>query len=373
MLRAEAVIDLGAVRANVGELCRRADGAAVMAVVKADGYGHGAVPCARAALEAGAQWLGVALVEEALSLRAAGLEAPTLVLLPPLDRVDEAIAADVELAVHSPGDLDRVIVATAQVGRRARIQLKVDTGLGRGGQPATEWRALVDAALAARDHVEVTGIWSHLACSDTPSHPSVGAQHAAFLDAVDIARSAGLTPDLLHLANSGGLLGVPDARLDLVRTGISIYGLSPGPAHGTARELGLRPAMTLRASVALVKRLPGGHGIGYGQRYVTAAETSTAVLPLGYADGIPRAATGLAPLWLGGERRTIAGTVSMDQIVVDLGGDVVGVGDEALLFGPGDAGEPTADDWAAALGTIGYEIVTRLGPRVPRRYVGGTA
>ena len=370
MLRAEAVVDLDAVRANVAELARRAGSAAVMAVVKADGYGHGAVPCARAALEAGAQWLGVALVEEALALRAAGLTAPLLVLLPPLDLLDEVIAADVELAVHSPGDLDRVVAASERVGRRTRIQLKVDTGLGRGGQPATEWRALVDAALAARDHVEVSGVWSHLACSDTPTHPSVGAQHSAFLDAVDVAKSAGLQPDLLHLSNSGGLLGVPEARFDLVRPGIATYGLSPGPAHGTAHELGLRPAMTLRASVALVKQLPAGHGIGYGHRYMTTADTSTAVLPLGYADGIPRAATGLVPLWLGGKRRTIAGTVSMDQVVVDLGDDAVEVGDEALLFGPGDAGEPTADEWAAALGTIGYEIVTRLGPRVPRRYIG---
>lgn len=370
MLRAEAVVDLDAVRSNVAELRRRAGSAALMAVVKADGYGHGALPCARAALQAGAEWLGVALVEEALALRSAGITAPLLVLLPPLDRVDEAVAADVELAVHSLGDLDRVVAASQRVGRRTRIQLKVDSGLGRGGQPATEWRALVEAALGARDHVEVSGIWSHLACSDTPSHPSLGAQHATFLDAVDVAKAAGLTPGLLHLSNSGGLLGVPEARFDLVRPGIAVYGLSPGPAHGTARELGLRPAMTLRASVALVKRLPAGHGIGYGHRYTTTRQTSTAVLPLGYADGIPRGATEVVTLWLGGRRRTIAGTVSMDQVVVDLGADVVQVGDEALLFGPGDSGEPTADDWAAALGTIGYEIVTRLGPRVPRRYVG---
>jgi alanine racemase len=294
-----------------------------------------------------------------------------LVLLPPLDRVGEAVSAGVDLAVHSLGDLERVLAAVEDVNVPARIQLKVDSGLGRGGQPAHDWHELVDAAAgaAASDRVAVTGIWSHLACSDRPQHPSIGAQHSAFLDALDIAKRAGLTPDVVHLANSGGLLGVPETHFDLVRPGIATYGLSPGPEHGTARELGLRPAMTLRASVALVKRLPAKHGIGYGHRYTTATETTTAVIPVGYADGIPRAATGLAPLWLAGARRTIAGTVSMDQVVVDVGDDEVAVGDEALLFGPGDAGEPTADDWAAAIGTIGYEIVTRIGPRVPRRHL----
>ena len=368
MLRAEATVDLDAVRSNVAELRRRAGAAAVMAVVKADGYGHGAVPVARAALSAGASWLGVALVEEALELRAAGLGAPVLVLLPPLDRLDEAVAADVELTVHSEGDLARVAQAARAAGRPARIQLKVDSGLGRGGQPARDWHLLVAAAVRS-DEVSVSGVWSHLACSDRPQHPSIGAQHSAFLDAVAIAKSAGLTPEVLHLSNSGGLLGVPEAHFDLVRPGIATYGLSPGPAHGTPRELGLRPAMTLRAVVALVKRMPAGHGIGYGHRYTTSDETTTVVIPVGYADGVPRAATGVAPLWVAGRRRTIAGTVSMDQVVVDVGSDPVAVGDEVLLFGPGDDGEPTADDWAAAMGTIGYEIVTRIGPRVPRRHV----
>jgi alanine racemase len=239
--------------------------------------------------------------------------------------------------------------------------------------PAQDWRGMIAAALAATDHVHVSGVWSHLACSDRPGHPSIGAQHSTFVDAVAIARSSGLHPDVVHLANSGGLLGVPEARFDLVRPGIATYGLSPGVGHGTARELGLRPAMTLRGSVALVKRLPARHGVGYGHRYTTAQDTHTAVIPLGYADGIPRAATGVAPLWLGGKRRTIAGTVSMDQVVVDLGADEAEVGDEVLLFGPGDQGEPTADDWAAAIGTIGYEIVTRIGPRVPRRHLNGEA
>ena len=368
MLRAEAIVDLDAVRSNISELRRRAGSADVMAVVKADGYGHGALPVARAALSAGASWLGVALVAEALELRTAGVDAPLLVLLPPIERMDEAVAADVELAVHSLHDLAAVAAAAAAVGRIARVQLKVDSGLGRGGQPAQGWPELVEAA-AHEEAVEVTGIWSHLACSDRPGDPTIAAQHAAFLDAVDVAKRAGVQPALLHLANSGGLLGAPQTHFDLVRPGIATYGLSPGPAHGTARELGLRPAMTLRAGVAVVKQLPADHGVGYGHRYRTTADTTTAVIPVGYADGIPRAATGRATLLLGGKRRTIAGTVSMDQVVVDLGADQVSVGDEALLFGPGDDGEPTADDWGAALDTIGYEIVTRLGSRVPRRYV----
>jgi alanine racemase len=368
--RAEATVDLDAVRANITELRRRAGSAQVMAIVKADGYGHGAVQSARAALSAGASWLGVALVEEALALRAAGISEPLLVLLPPMEQVAAALTAGVDLTVHSVGDLQRVAAAAAETGLRARIQLKVDSGLGRGGQPAREWSSLLDATTAAADQVQVVGVWSHLACSDRPAHPSIASQLTTFRDALDVAKAAGLSPEVVHLSNSGGLLGVPDARFDLVRPGIATYGLSPGPEHGTARELGLRPAMTLRAAVALVKRLPAGHGIGYGHRYTTTTETSTAVIPLGYADGIPRAATGVAPLWLAGRRRTIAGTVSMDQVVVDIGEDDVSVGDEALLFGPGDQGEPTADDWGSALGTIGYEIVTRIGPRVPRRYLG---
>ncbi|HST64727.1 MAG TPA: alanine racemase [Mycobacteriales bacterium] len=368
MVRSEAVVDLDAIRANVG-LLRSRTAAAVMAVVKADGYGHGLVPAARAALAGGAEWLGVAFLEEALALRRAGLLAPVLCwLATPGEDLAAAVAADVDLSASAPWALAELAEAARDTGRPARVHLKIDTGLSRGGAPSADWPELVTAAAkaAAAGEVEVAGIWSHFAYADAPGHPTIARQVAEFRDAVEVARRLGVDPPLRHLANSAATLTLPDAHFDLVRPGIAVYGLTPVPPEG----FGLRPAMTLRSTVALAKRVPAGSGVSYGHVYVTETETGLALVPLGYADGVPRNATSVGPLLLGGRRRTISGRVCMDQFVVDTGDDAVAAGDEVVLFGPGDRGEPTAQDWAAATGTISYEIVTRLGARVPRAYTG---
>ncbi|HVB26984.1 MAG TPA: alanine racemase [Mycobacteriales bacterium] len=373
MDRCACRVDLDAIRANVGELRRRASSAAVMAVVKADGYGHGLVPAARAAVAGGASWLGVALVDEALALRAAGLRVPILAwLIGPGADVAAAARGGVDVGVSSRRGLAEAVAAAALVETPVRVQLKVDTGLGRGGAPAADWADLVEAAAKAESDglVAVSGVWSHLAQADVPDHPSVTAQLAEFRRALDVAAGAGLDPQVRHLANSAATLTRPDLHFDLVRPGIAVYGVSPGPLVGSSAELGLRPAMTLTARVAHTKRVPAGHGVSYGHRYRTARASTLALVPVGYGDGIPRSATNAAEVWLGGARRRISGTVCMDQFVVDMGDDPVADGDEVVLFGPGDAGEPTAHEWGLACGTIGYEIVTRIGPRVPRVYVG---
>ncbi|MFH7337938.1 alanine racemase [Streptomyces hygroscopicus] len=372
-LRARAEIDLGALRANVRTLRARVGDAAVMAVVKADGYGHGALPCARAAVEAGATWLGTATPEEALALRAAGLTQRVLCWLwVPGGPWRQAIEADIDVSVSGMWALDEVTAAARAAGRPARVQLKADTGLGRNGcQPGADWAELVAAALRAEGDglVRVTGLWSHFACADEPGHPSITAQLTRFREMVAYAEEQGVRPEVRHIANSPATLTLPETHFDLVRPGIAMYGLSPSPELGTPADFGLRPVMTLSASLALVKHVPGGHGVSYGHHYVTPGATTLGLVPLGYGDGIPRHASGAGPVLVDGKWRTAAGRVAMDQFVVDLSGDEPPVGAEAVLFGPGDRGEPTAEDWAAACGTIAYEIVTRIGTRVPRVYV----
>ncbi|WP_420310953.1 alanine racemase [Streptomyces sp. YS-B37] len=379
-LRARAEIDLGALRANVRALRALAPGAALMAVVKSDAYGHGALACARAAVEAGAAWLGTATPEEALDLRArAGLPDGTRImcwLWTPGGPWREAVEADLDVSLSGMWALREVTAAARAVGRPARVQLKADTGLGRNGcQPGADWTELVGAALRAEAEglVRVTGLWSHLACADEPGHPSIDAQLALFREMVTYAETQGVRPEVRHIANSPATLTRPDAHFDLVRTGIAVYGISPSPEVGSPADFGLRPVMTLKASLALVKQVQGGHGVSYGHHYITPGTTTLGLVPVGYADGIPRHASGTGPVLVGGKWRTVAGRVAMDQFVVDLGGDEPEAGDEAILFGPGDLGEPTAEDWAQAAGTIAYEIVTRIGTRVPRVYVNEAA
>jgi alanine racemase len=376
--RARAEIDLAALRANVRSLRDRAPGAAFMAVVKADAYGHGMIPCARAAQEAGAAWIGTATPEEALAVRAAGIEGRVMCWLwTPGGPWREGIEADLDMSVSGMWALDEVVAAARVVGRAARIQLKADTGLGRNGCLPGDWPELVRSAVAAEREglVVVTGLWSHFACADEPGHPSIAAQLERFREMVSFAEGAGVRPEVRHIANSPGTLTLPETHFDLVRPGIAMYGISPSPEIGTPEDFGLRPVMTLSASLALVKHAPGGLGVSYGHHYVTPGETTLGLVPLGYGDGIPRHASGTGPVLIGGKLRTVAGRVAMDQFVVDLGGDEPAAGDEAVLFGPGDRGEPTAEDWAQAAGTIAYEIVTRIGARVPRVYVddGGAA
>lgn len=368
-LRARAEIDLAALRANVRALRARASGAQLMAVVKSDGYGHGAVPCARAALDAGATWLGTATPHEALALRAAGIGGRLMCWLwTPGGPWREAVEADIDVGVSALWALREAVAAATLAGIPARIHLKADTGLGRSGCQPADWPELVSAARTAEaaGTVRIVGLWSHLACADEPGHPSIAAQLDVFRDMTEYAQKAGVEPEVRHIANSAATLTVPESHFDLVRTGIAVYGISPGPELGTPADFGLRPVMTLAASVALVKQVPAGHGVGYGHRYTTPAETTLALVPVGYADGVPRHASGRGPVLIDGRLRTVAGGIAMDQFVVDLEGDTPEAGAEALLFGPGDRGEPSAQDWAVAADTIAYEIVTRVGTRVPR-------
>ncbi|WP_104523756.1 alanine racemase [Blastococcus atacamensis] len=367
---AEVVVDLDAIAANTAVLRERV-GRPLMAVVKADGYGHGLVPAARAALAGGADQLGVAVLAEGLALRDAGITAPVLAWLngPGADYA-AALSADLEVSVNAVWGLTAVVAAARATGRTARLHLFVDTGLSREGATMAEWPALVAAAARAQTDgdVVVVGLWSHMAYADAPTHPTIGAQVAVFEEAVAIARAAGLTDARRHLANSAATVALPDTWFDMVRPGIAVYGLDP--MGGDAAAHGLRPAMTVRARVALTKRVPAGAGVSYGHTYTTAGETTLALVPVGYADGVPRAGGNSAPVLAAGAQRTIAGRVCMDQFVVDVGDAAVAPGDEVVLWGPGDGGEPTAQQWADAVGTIHYELVTRIGGRFARRYVG---
>lgn len=369
----ELIVDLDAIAANTAMLAERSGNAGLMAVVKADAYGHGLVPAARAAVSGGAQWLGVALLDEALALRDGGIEDPVLAwLVGPGESWTDALTRGIDLSVSDVWLLAEIAAAAQQAGRVARVHLKVDSGLGRSGSPVGAWPALVEAARKAEldGFIVVIGVWSHLAYADAPGHPTIDRQVTTFREAVRLAEHAGLEPEFRHLANSAATLTRPDTHFDLTRPGLAVYGLSP-LRDAPAASLGLKPAMALQARLTLVKRVPAGQGVSYMHRYVTNRETTLGLVPLGYADGVPRDATNVGPIQVGGRRRTIAGVVCMDQFVVDLGDDPVAAGDVVSLFGSGRYGEPTAQDWADATGTISYEIVARMGPRVRRRYVGG--
>jgi len=376
MRRAMAEVNLAAIGSNVMRVKAAAPDARLLAVVKADGYGHGMIPAARVARATGADYLGVALPSEAIEVRESGDGGPLLCwLYTPDDDLTECVARDVELSVASPDTLEQVCEAGRHTRRRARIHLKVDTGLGRNGATIADWSRLIAAALARQDDglVEIVGIWSHLACSDQPDSPVTARQVGVFRDALAQAEEGGLVPELRHLANSGGIFAHPDTHFDMVRCGIAIYGLTPGPAIGSSAALGLIPAMTVGTELALVKRVPGGQGVSYGHRYRTRRATRLALVPVGYADGVPRSGSSRIPVQINGQRFTVSGIIAMDQMVIDIGDTPAKPGDEVLLFGSGRHGEPTADDWAIACGTINYEIVTRIGPRIPRRHLGWAA
>jgi alanine racemase len=366
----EALIDLAAVRDNVVALREHVGGPQVMAVIKADGYGHGMIPAAAAALAGGADWLGVVHVHEALALRRAGISAPVLCLLGvPGAAHEDAVREDVDLSVATTAMIDQIASAAVRAGRPARLHLKADTGMSRGGATPTDWPGVVDAALAAEaaGHVRIIGLYSHLACADMPGHPSIVAQQEAFGTAVSIAEKAGVRPEVRHLANTPATLTLPDTWFDLVRPGGAVFGLSTLP--GGAPDW-LRPAMTVRAPLVQVKQVPDGTGVSYGLRYVTRGDSTLGLVPLGYAEGVPRSAFGVVEVAARGQRWLISGTVCMNQFVVDFGAEPAATGDDVVLFGPGDSGEPTAQEWADALGTLSYEIVTRFGGRLPRTYSG---
>lgn len=368
-MRAEAVIDLGAIAENL-RVVQQAVSTEVMAVVKADAYGHGIVPVSRLMRVAGASWLGVALPAEARALRESGDRGPLLAWLwsPGDEHLVSCIATRVDLSVSSAWALTEVEQAARRAGVPAHVHLKVDTGLSRNGASQGQWADLFDRARAAqeRGRIQVVGLWSHLACADEPGHPSIDRQRKAFEQAYEQVTTAGVDVRWRHLANSAAALTRPDLHYDLVRVGIAAYGVSPFPLR-PASALGLKPAMTLRARIALVKEIPAGATVSYGGTWSPARATRIALVPVGYADGIPRIAGNRAEVSIKGMRFPMVGRVAMDQFVVEIGESEVEAGDEVVIIGEGG---PSADELAVATDTIGYEIVTRIGPRIPRRYQG---
>ncbi len=359
-------------RHNVRHFVRLTSPARVMAIVKADAYGHGAEQVARAALEAGATWLGVAHISEALALRSAGISAPILAWLHTVDTpFAEAVAANVDLGL-SGWELESVVAAARELQIPARVHLKIDTGLGRNGCPEDKWEAFVGRALAYQEEglLRVVGIFSHFSVADEPERPETDLQLEKFRTAVAVAEDAGVDHEVRHIANTPAALSRPDSHFDMVRVGLGMYGLSPFPEQ-SPDELGLRPAMTLKTTIANCKEVPAGQGVSYGLRYTTQEPTTLALVPLGYADGVPRVGTG-GPVWVDGNVYPVVGRIAMDQMVIDLkatgiagtGKDLVGR--EAVLFG--GVGMPSVDEWAEACGSINYEIITRISSRVQRKY-----
>ena len=361
--RAEAIVDLDRITENVKHLKALA-GVDLMAVVKADAYGHGLIPVARAALAGGATSLGVALLEEAVTLREAGITAPILAwLVAPGSDYKLAVDNNIELAASS-------IIALEEIGAvksstRARVHLEVDTGMTRGGF-LSEWGKL-DAHHVS--NIDIVGIFSHFARADEPEQEQNDLQRARFKEMVATLESFGFTNIVRHLSNSAATLKDEASRFNMVRTGIAIYGLTPDVnTLGTSASLGLKAAMSLRAKMHLVKDVPANSPVGYGATAVTNRDTKLGIVAMGYADGIPRSARG-AGIFVHGKRAPIIGRVSMDQFVVDLGPESQAVSGEWVeVFGDGIAGGYTAEEWGSASGSINYEIVTRIGPRVPRIY-----
>jgi alanine racemase len=352
-------VDLSAVAANTALIAARTTGE-LMAVVKADGFGHGAVDVARTALGHGASSLGVTSLSEAWPLREAGLEAPILSWLNPVD-ADFATAVVLRIDLAVPG-LEHLAAVAAAPGR-ARVHLHLDTGMARDGAAPADWPRLCRAARLAerRGLVEVVGVMGHLGCADDPVDTCNARGRTRFAWGLEVARSCGLRPTHRHLAATASTLTDPLSHHTLSRVGAGLVGIDPS---GTTE---LRSASTLSAPLVSVRRVRAGTQVGYGHTYVTEATTHLGLVPLGYADGLPRAASGRASLWLAGRRVPVVGRISMDQLVVDLGTTGAEVGDPATVFGPGDVGEPTVAEWAAWSDTLPHEIVTGIGSRVPRR------
>jgi alanine racemase len=351
-------IDLSAVAANTLRFATVADGD-LMAVVKADGFGHGAADVIRTTLANGATWLGATSLAEAVAAREAAADVPILSWLNPAAcDIEAAHRHRIDLAVPSVQHLDAIVDA----GRRIRVHLQLDTGMARDGASPDEWQVLVTAARQAQaaGRVEVVGIMGHLAMADLPDHPTNMTGLMELLRAVEIAEHAGLRPSVRHVAATAATLTAPTTHLDMVRIGAGLVGIDPS---GSTR---LRSALRLTAPVVQVRRVPAGTGVGYGHTYVTDRPTTLALLPVGYADGVPRAASGRAAVLVAGRRRPVAGMISMDQAVVDLGDEPVALGTRAVVFGPGDEGEPTVEDWAGWAATVPHEIVTGIGARVRR-------
>lgn len=369
----QAVVDLDAIAHNVRLLRDLAGTAQVMVVVKADGYGHGATQVSRVALAAGATELGVATVAEALALRGDGITAPVLAWLhPPGTDFAPALAADVQIAVSSVRQLDDLLDAVAQTGRSASVTVKVDTGLSRNGVGRDDYPAMIAAVKRAQADgaISVRGLMSHLVHGDRPDDPLNGVQAQRLTEMRTYAAEQGVQFEITHLSNSPAAMTRPDLGMDLVRVGIAVYGQTPIPERG---NMGLRPAMTLKCPVTLVRSLRAGDGVSYGHTWVADRDTTVALLPVGYADGVFRPLSNRIDVMINGRRCRNVGRICMDQFVVDLGPEGrAAEGDDAILFGPGIHGEPTAQEWADLLGTINYEVVTSPRGRFVRTYTGST-
>ena len=375
-MRAEAIVDLSAIKHNV-EVLKETAGTKLLAVVKADAYGHGLIPIAERAVKAGASWVGTALLEEAIKVREGGIKVPIISWLTPIhDDFEAALQNQIDLAIPSIEHLTAVIKAAEKTEIKPRLHLEVDTGMTRGGALG-EWKALLHATsdLLKSNRVSVIGIWSHFARADEPGHKFNDEQIRNFEERVAEAAGYGIKPELLHLSNSAATLSNESAHYDLVRMGIAMYGLSPDVKNmGDSAKLNLHPVMSLRSQIHLVKDVPAGVQVGYGGTAITKEATKVGVITMGYADGVPRNANSIAGVLVGNKKAPILGRVSMDQFVVDLGNNSIArAGDWAYLIGSsvGDGGADgyTADAWGQASGTINYEIVTRIGPRVPRIYI----
>lgn len=365
----EIIIDLDAIAKNLQTMRAKTNGALALAVVKADAYGHGMIPVAQKLEAAGADYLGVADVNEALELRAAGIDLPILAWLHAADEdFVRSIDAGIELGIANIDHLQRIAKAAQQLRRVARVHLKVDTGLGRNGASATEWPNVLKKAheLVAEGFIQVVAIFSHLSCTSEDDDLN---QIARFDAACEEAKVAGIDFELRHLVASDGLLRYPQAHYEMVRIGVALYGLSPF-VENTAAEFGLVPAMTATAKVTQTKRVEANEGVSYGYLHRTTAQTTLALIPVGYAEGLPRNATGKAEVSIHGKNYPVNSRVAMDQFVLDVGDDKVVAGDLVTIFGDPAAGVPSADDLAAACDTINYEIVTRMGGRFRRSYLG---
>lgn len=360
-------VDLDVIARNVARLKAHAAAPGLIAVVKAGGYGHGLVPTAHACLAGGADRLAVALVEEGVALRHAGIDAPILVMTePPASAARALLEADLDPTVYTPAFLAALNDA-AVGGPPARVHVKLDTGMRRVGVPPADWQAVLEAVVAA-PQVTFEGLWSHFAVADEPDHPFIAAQTRAFADGVALARRSARPPQVVHLANSAGTLHLPATHYDLVRPGLAVYGLEPAP--GLAAGLGLEPALSWYSRLSLVKRLAAGEGVSYGLTWQATQPTTLGTVPAGYADGVVRALARRGRVVVGGRRVPLAGRVCMDQFCVDLGAADAAVGDEVVLLGGQGSARVTAEDWADWLGTINYEIICGLGARVPRVYRG---
>lgn len=371
MSRASAEINLSAITQNFKSIKSRTT-ADVLAVVKADAYGHGLIPVSKALEEAGADWFGTALLEEAINLRKAGILKPIISWLTPLgEDFKSAIDLDIDLGIPSIDLLDEVIKAASLTGKTARIHLEIDTGMSRGGV-LSEWDQLIKSVLVGVNLklLKVIGIWSHFARADEPAELMNQEQLSLFEEKVNQAKTAGIDAQFIHIANSAALFTNKSTHKNIIRSGIALFGLSPDiKTIGDSSSLGLKPAMKLKAKLNLVKEVKAGSSVGYGGTAVLKSDTKLGVITLGYADGIPRNTNNLAGVFVDKKRAPMIGRVSMDQFVVDLGiTSNAKTGDEVIVFGDGSGGEYTVDEWAKAANTINYEIITRIGPRVPRIY-----